>query len=138
MKNILKATTAILLFMSITFIACEEKHEDNGQDTEAPTINIISPTATDSYMSGDTVSIQANFTDNDQLHEISASLTRTHNGQTEEVWTYSTHSHTTEFTLSETYVVEVPGMHNEFELTVEASDHNGNSDSKTISFHVHM
>lgn len=136
MKNILNILLASLLLFSSFLVACSE--DENGQDNEAPSINISSPNSANNYMSGDTVQIEAVITDNDQLHDISAVLTRTHNEETVEVWSYETHSHANTYTLSDTYIVEVPGLHNEFVLTVSASDHNENKGSETASFHVHM
>ncbi|MCB0538870.1 MAG: DUF4625 domain-containing protein [Bacteroidetes bacterium] len=123
------------LTANILLTACNED-TNNEQDTEAPAISISSPTATETYVSGDTLQITALITDNDQLHDLGATLTRTHNDETVEVWTYSNHSHGNTYNMRETYVIEVPGMHNDFELTIWADDHNGNMGSETVSFHV--
>lgn len=134
-KNKFGVLLVCFLTLNILLTACNED-TNNGQDEEAPIISISSPTTTDTYVSGDTLQIKALITDNDQLHDMGATLTRTHNNETVEVWTYSNHSHANTYDMSETYVIEVPGMHNDFELTIWADDHNGNMGSETVSFHV--
>lgn len=131
-------TKTILLYMAAamvaTFYSCDK--EENKTDTDAPVIEIIEPVIGTTYMSGDTVFIHASMTDNDELHEISALINRTYMGLTDTVWTFATHSHTASYDLYGYYVIEVPGMHNDFELFVTASDHNENESTQTFSFHV--
>lgn len=129
----------ILLLTSLTlFIACDENDDPNQTDTEAPVINIMSPTATSMYMSGDSAHIHVVISDNDELHEYSAVIERTHMGNTVEVWSDSGHEHTEQKMIHADYVIDVPGMHNDFTLRVTASDHSGNETSEEVSWHVHM
>lgn len=124
------------LFLVAILFSCNKDVEMT--DSTAPSITIMSPLATDTFMSGDTVHIHALITDNDELHEINGVLNRTNSGNTEEVWTYSEHSHTASFELHGMYIVQVPGMHNDFDLEIIATDHNLNEGSASLSFHVHM
>ncbi|MCD8528551.1 MAG: DUF4625 domain-containing protein [Chitinophagales bacterium] len=133
----MKTKTIIIVaaIFAVSIITSCNKNEDN-TDTQAPVIELIEPTSATTYMSGDTVFIHATITDNDELHEISSLISRTHMGVTDTVWTFDTHSHTASYDLYGYYVIEVPGMHNDFELFVTASDHNENESTQTFSFHV--
>lgn len=115
-----------------------DKTDEPMTDESGPAISLLSPTVDQTFTSGDTVEIRATVEDNDELHDVSAILTRTHNGSEVIVWEFDTHTHEQIYTLSYDYVVEVPGMHNDFELVIEANDHNGNLSTNTFSFHVHM
>ena len=128
-----------LLLASLTFfVACDEDDDHDHMDTEAPVINIMSPTSTAMYMSGDSAHIHVVITDNDELHEYSAVIERTHMGSTVEVWNESGHEHTQQKMIHADYVIDVPGMHNDFTLRVTASDHSGNETTDEVSWHVHM
>lgn len=131
-------TTIFILTLLLTMGLFSCGKDEPMEDDNKPVVTILSPSASDTYVSGDTVQIRAMITDNDELHEITASLNRTHNGSTEEVWTFDEHSHTGTYELVGSYVVAVPGMGNDFELTVNASDHNANMGAASVSFHVHM
>lgn len=135
MKTINFKYISLLGLLFSILLSCD-KNEGKNQDTESPIISILSPMEVSALMSGDTINIQARITDNDQLHDISASITRTHNEETVEVWNYETHSHDKVYDLYGWYVIEVPGMHNDFTLSVKASDHNGNEKTERIHFHV--
>lgn len=128
------------VFALLGLVACDkdEHNHDDHTDKTAPTINIISPVGTEMMMSGDTVKIQAEVTDNDELHEVSLSVTRTHMGNTEEVMHKHYHSHTDKLTITEDYVIAVPGMHNDFKFIIKATDHNNNLNTDTAHLHVHM
>ena len=109
---------------------------ESKDDTEKPGIQILSPTASESYLSGDTLPIHIVVSDNDELHNISAELRRTQNGSTIGVWDVMTHSHEQEYHIEDEYVIVVPGANSVFELTVTASDHNGNENTLSYSFQV--
>lgn len=123
------------LVLTSLLYSCDEK-EGQKQDNISPEIEILSPSIANTYLSGDTVYIQAKITDNDQLHEISAFISRKHGASIDRVWNYETHSHNEVFDLLAWYVIEVPGMHNDFTLSITASDHNGNEGNKEFHFHV--
>lgn len=133
MKN-LTLITLLLISLTITLFSCDEKPEDT--DTTPPTIVIHTPNASQTFMSGDTVNIHIEVTDNDEIHEIAASLNRTHMGATVEVWHVHAHPDAASHTLNAQYIVEVPGMHNDFVLEVVSDDHTGNSKTETFEFHV--
>lgn len=122
------------LVIGLSFILACGKDEPV-VDRDVPVITLMSPSAA-MYMAGDTVYIHAEASDNDELHEIGAKIERTHNGSTEEVWTYDTHSHTASYSLHEMYIVEMNGAHNDFKLNITVSDHNANVATKEFSFHV--
>ena len=122
------------LILLLSLASCES--DDPMEDEEKPSINLISPTMDDMYMNGDTVYIQAEIADNDELHEISGKITHTHMGVSTEVWSLDTHSHLDTYILKDMYVIDVAGMHNDFTLELEVSDHNGNVGTKEFHFHV--
>lgn len=130
-----KLMMLLSVLLSALLFSCE-KNDGNNQDTESPLILILAPTITQTYASGDTVHVQVRITDNDQLHDIFASITRTYEGATEQVWSIETHSHDDVFDLLGWYIVEAQGMHNDFVLSITASDHNGNEDTEKFEFHV--
>lgn len=123
-----------IMAIGVFFIMSCEKDEVI-VDKDIPVITLMSPMAS-MYMAGDTIQIHAEISDNDELHEIIGKLERTHMGLTDEVWTLDTHSHTKTYSLHDTYIVEVNGMHTDFKLTLTVSDHNGNVGTKEFTFHV--
>jgi hypothetical protein len=134
MKNSIIYKSILSLVILVSMLSCGKN--ESKDDTEKPGIQILSPTTGESYLSGDTLPIHIVVSDNDELHDISAELTRTHNGSTIGVWDVMTHSHEQEFHIEDEYVIVVPGANSIFELTVTASDHNGNENTLTYSFQV--
>lgn len=131
-----KVNIILGLTLVISLFSCTKDQEMI--DSSGPSVNIVLPLSTDTFMSGDTVHIHALISDNDELHEINGILNRTHNGLTEEVWTYAEHSHSSSYEVHGVYIVQVPGIHNDFQLEISASDHNLNEGAASVSFHVHM
>jgi hypothetical protein len=104
-------------------------------DTEKPVIAIAEPTANDTISLASTDSIHIEFTasDNEELHEVSVSVTNSAGSSflsgTEDVdnAVYAYHKHF----LPTGITSPTP-----FTLRVDASDHSGNEESKTVTFIV--
>lgn len=130
----LKHIISLTLIIGMGLVGCEK--DPAMIDEDVPVIDLISPNSGAMFMDGDTMQIHAEITDNDQVHEIMAHITREHMGQIDTVWTLLTHSHVSTFSLYESYIIETSGMHNNFELVITASDHNENLGEKTYAFHI--
>lgn len=59
----------------ILLAACESGGPDDNGDHELPVIQVIYPNQNAAWHIGDTVSIQANITDNDELNQLYVSVT---------------------------------------------------------------
>ncbi len=128
-----------LAALAILFTSCEKDDkpttEDPKVDKEAPVITFLAPDTT-SYMSGMTMPIKFTVTDNDELHEIHLSVTNITDAK--ELLHFEMHQHGQSATIDTSLVIPAGGMHREFEIKAEASDHNGNESEKSITKHIHM
>lgn len=127
MKNTLKILPALLAFIALT-ISCSKEN-----DTEAPQISIISPLATDVYVVGDTINIQVQITENDELHHIEADMFR---NVTQKVWSRNAHSHEKIYNINDAYIVQEADTQSTFKLQVLADDHNGNANTVSVEFEI--
>lgn len=122
---------ALIAIGMLTGIASCKKESD----TEKPVIAIDEPTANDtiSLSSSDSVHVEFTASDNEELHEVSVSVTNSAGtsflSDTEDVdkSVYAYHKHF----LPTGITSPTP-----FTLTVAASDHSGNEESKTVTFIV--
>lgn len=105
-------------------------------DEDVPIIKLLSPSSDPLISNGDTLQIQAEISDNDELHQIKAFITRQHSGLLDTVWQLNTHSHTNTYDLYDTYIVEALGGNNRFELVIIASDHNENEGRESLTFNI--
>lgn len=123
-----KKLVLIALF-AIGAIAC--KKED---DSENPVITIYTPTAGQEFESADSVTINFKAEDVD-LHEVGFTITKTSDNSV----LYNSpaaHTHDNPLVFNEKFKIVVPA-HTDAKLTVTAEDHNGNTASKSVNFHIH-
>lgn len=129
----------ILATVAMFLIACEKddgvSSTDPMEDKSAPVITFISPDTTN-YMSGMTMPIKFSVTENDELHEIQ--LTVTDLSTSNQLMILQMHKHGQTATIDTSMVIPSGGMHRDFEIKAEASDHNGNEAIETITKHIHM
>jgi len=130
----IKLIIVFSVLFNLFLTACSKS--ESKQDTEGPEITIYQPSIEDNYLNGDTLRVLAAISDNDELHDISANIVRVNKGVSEEVWVLESHSHLETYDLFGWYVIEVEDEYNEFELSISASDHNGNVSTKKFEFQV--
>lgn len=106
------------------------------KDTEAPKITIFKPANKAEFEKGDTVFIEIQVTDNDEMHEVEVHIHR--KSTNEEVFHLERHAHSKEVNINTYWVVPNDlGLDEKFELEVEAEDDAGNKSKKVHEFHVH-
>lgn len=128
-----KLIFSLLFLASFSVILSSCKKDEEETDTNAPLITVSSPSESAMFMNGDTVFIKANVTDA-SLHELLVKIQNT--GTSEVVFTATPVVHDlTEYNL-DTYWVSNVSDHSNMLLSIEAIDHNDNSSSKTVHFHV--
>jgi len=127
MKNI-QIIIVVFSFLLI-FAACEKE-----TTPPSPTVHVHQPTAGTTYNSGDTVWIEAHYTDEDELHECHLDVKNTTSDTT--FLHVHAHSHGTSYEI-DTFVVVTASMHSDFQLTAMGTNHNSLSTTETVDFHVH-
>lgn len=102
---------------------------------EPPTVTIISPTAAGGvYMSDSTVNLHIEFTDDDQLHELSVEIVR----EVDSLTVFHMHAHPDAATYSLNMdTVFTTAEPSNFVITATATDHDDAMTTDTESFHVH-
>lgn len=103
------------------------------EDVDAPVIQILSPQQGMSFESRDSVEIRVIFHENTQLHETGVWLWEA--DSKDYVANFLFHSHDTILEVNPKFYFPV-GTPTNLELEIDASDHNGNSSSKTIQFQL--
>lgn len=133
MKTIKFATIA-LFSAAVIFTSC--KKDENG-DTEAPTVMITltaSDDTTGAYHNGDTLHFHIHVTDNEEIHEVSTTITREADGS--EQLHFHAHPEAATFMKDTMYIIST-STHSDFTVEVEASDASENMKTATASFHSH-
>ena len=124
---------AILLFG--IFIHSCDKDDEAKIDSEGPEMNLIKPSSDSTYFSLTNLPVVVNITENDQLHSMAVKISRDKDSSI--VFSKHTHLHYQSY-LYETSML-LPVVEDSLELfTIEllATDHAGNSNSKTINVRV--
>jgi outer membrane lipopolysaccharide assembly protein LptE/RlpB len=127
-----KLLSALMLGAALAFTTACHKHEHNEDDTTTPDVNITSPDA-DASLQG-AVSIKGEVTDND-LHELSITITREDNGTEVFKKTPSVHSKQS-YTIDETWTPSGISAETTMVLTVVVEDHKPNSRTYVRKFKV--
>lgn len=129
MKNTISILTiAFLAFGAMT--SCNTTEEN-----EAPTVTIMSPLSSGNpYMSGSTIMLHVEATDDDELHEVAVSIVREHDNT--EVYHSHAHPDANTYTLHEDTVFTTT-EHSNFIITATASDHDGEEVTATETIHMH-
>lgn len=129
----MKKTFSILTIAAIaaaTLSSCTKTEEN-----EAPTVTILSPKAENNpYMSGTSMNIQVEFSDDEELHELSIEVVRAHDGA--EVFHAHPHSHTKTYTFNVDTVLTTT-MHSDFTITATGTDHDDKITTVTETIHMH-
>jgi hypothetical protein len=121
------------LFLSIiiiaAFLACKKE-----ADSENPIITIYTPTASQEFESADSVTINFKAEDVD-LHEVGFTIVK--KGTTDTLYSKpAAHTHDNPLIVNQKYYIPVTA-HTDATLIVNAEDHNGNTASKSVNFHIH-
>lgn len=128
MKNII--SIALLSILSTVISSCNTTEEN-----QAPVVTIISPKASNNpFMSGNSVNIHIEFTDDDELHEMSIEVVREHDGAI--VYESHPHQHATAFTFNIDTVLTT-AMHSDFTITAIGTDHDDLITTVTETIHMH-
>lgn len=116
-----------LLFAMLVFatVSCKKEAEE---DVTPPSIQIISPENISEWNREDSVLIDILIEDAD-LHEYQITITK----DDEQSYEFKAHTHQKSVKFQRSWYPFFKGIHT---LTVKASDHNGNKDSKEILFTV--
>jgi hypothetical protein len=122
----------ILLFGSILLLSvCASCHHHDDNDTVAPTLSILSPTA-DASLTG-TVSIAGTTADEKSLHEISIVVTNDSDGA--ELFKAEPEVHNkANYSISEVWAPSGLGAETPVTLTVTVEDHGENKTVQTVKF----
>ena len=129
MKNIKYLLGALAL---ILMTSCE-KEVVPPEEPLGPVIEILSPAASTSFDSGETLVLEARISMEGGLHEYLVTLTNMTTN--EEVDSWSAHSHDEEINFREEMLLDIQD-HYEWKLEVSASDHNGNTSQSSVLFYV--
>lgn len=132
-----KQTALILLAMGVlvTQTSCKHDDHDHSDDKEAPTVTVFQPSQTKQYQIGDTVWMDFEVKDNEDVHEVKWYLIRR---DADTVYSNKRHQHAKTIRVQNTYYV-LPGttpLPSTFDFNVIAEDDNNNITNKTISFEV--
>lgn len=132
MKNkFILATLALTL--ALTFIySCKKEDEE---DHQKPVIMILKPSMNDTFSltTSDSIPIQFNTSDNDELHEVTVNVK---NAGGTSVFTKSLDVDEKSLAFSHFFKPGSLSASSMFTLTVEVSDHHLNTDLKTVIFYV--
>lgn len=125
----MKKIITIIAIISITTIACKKE-----SDSENPVITILSPATNQEFESADSVTINFKVEDVD-LHEVGFTVIK--KGTTDTLYFIAaSHTHDNPLIINQKYFIPVTA-HTDATLIVNAEDHNGNTASKSVNFHIH-
>jgi len=128
MKNIISITALSIFIAGIS--SCNTTEEN-----QAPVVTIISPTAANNpYMSGNSINIHIEFSDDDELHEVSIEVVREHDGAI--VYESHPHEHAMSYTFNVDTVLTTP-MHSDFTITAIGTDHDNEQTTAIETIHMH-
>ncbi|HYC28173.1 MAG TPA: DUF4625 domain-containing protein, partial [Chitinophagaceae bacterium] len=109
------------------FAACKKDKGDN----QEPMIDVTSPLGNQQINGGQTVSVNATITDNDELHEVHLTVINTTTQA--EVVHFHNHVDVQTYNLNETFVAAAGVT---YEIKVEADDHSGNHAEVEFTIHA--
>lgn len=111
------------------------KNDNNSSGTSPIDIVINTPITGSVYHLSDTVFVNAKISDAANVHEF---LVKIKNNTINEVaLSWTEHIHSDASIVLDTFWINDVGHHSDMELTVSASDHEGNYSEKNVSFHCH-
>lgn len=138
----MKTRLVTLFIAAVLFTACEKDDDPTlsapQMDTEKPKITLVTPNDSTHAMGGMAMSIVANISDNDELHEYHLSVENvTDPANPNEILHIHKHEHGQNAVI-DTSVVISSSHHQDYHITIEASDHNNNTETLVYHKHVHM
>jgi hypothetical protein len=105
-------------FAALLFCSC---HSDSIDD-QKPVVTITSPTNGQVFTAGQTVTISANITENDEIHMVHLHVINLPSG--DHTILFEEHPDAKTYTLNKTFTAAA-GI--TYDITVDAEDHSGNS-----------
>lgn len=138
MKPTIFKLTAIIITTAIITLASCKKDDDNNNPNPEPgvTLNITSPKASDMYGLGDTVWMRTNASWTNQFHGCEVRIRNISDGN-KEVFKAEWHMHGTTASV-DTFWINNVSNHSNMELEVDMiKDHDGNKETKKVTFHCH-
>lgn len=127
------STLILAVIISVGFTACNK--EDGPIENQGPGITIVEPSsANNPFISGQSMRIRVDFTDDEELHEMEVSVVRQHDGA--EVFNRFTHNHST-LAIIMVDTVLTTAMHSNFVVTARATDHDGKMTTATETIYMH-
>ncbi|MFX3625936.1 MAG: DUF4625 domain-containing protein [bacterium] len=139
-NKITTLVTIMLLFATTAFVSsCNKSDDDNPDPT--PTDNfstkVTSPEEGKTFHSGATVKIEAEISDDKELHGYAVRIINKSMNDTEVFKSEHRHMHAKSYTISETWVNNVT-HHSDMQLQIIAYiDHEGTERVQTVDFHCH-
>ena len=131
----MKKTISILTIAALIGAAFTSCNTEDPVENEAPTVNIMEPSvANNPHMSGQSMHIHVEFSDDEELHEAMVSIVRQHDGA--EVFHHHIHEHSQTATVMADTVLTT-AMHSDFVVTATATDHDGETTTATETIHMH-
>lgn len=125
----MKQLILIPILALIIITSCKKEN-----DTENPVITIFSPTASQEFNASDSVYINFKVEDAD-LHEVGFTVVK--EGTTDTLFDYpASHVHDSPLVIDQKYKIDVT-THTDATLIVNAEDHNGNTATQSVNFHIH-
>jgi hypothetical protein len=121
----MKKKLIFIALFAIAFIACKKE-----TDTDNPVISISSPTEGQMFSNGDSALVAFTITDSD-MHGFEFVITNTSTNDT--LFEAEEHAHMN-VTFSNKY--KLPDVATPMKITIIGEDHNGNTSSKSVSFHT--
>lgn len=120
-----------ILVATLLLASCEE-NEVPIPTSDAPTVSILSPAASDSaFASGDPILIQVQFDDDDELHEMLVTVIRLHDGAM--VFQQHLHQHGSHYRWINTLNLNTT-IESEFEVRAIVTDHELQRSTDTVVF----
>jgi hypothetical protein len=116
-------------------VGCKHDDHDHSDDKEPPTVSIFQPSQSKQYQRGDTVWMDFEVKDNEDVHEVKWYLIRR---DADTVYSNKRHQHAKTIRVQNTYYVlpESTPLPSFFDFSVIAEDDNSNVTEKTIGFEV--
>ena len=131
----MKTSTFLFLTIAILIFGCEKNEPcsiENG-----PEITIISPTSQDMPATGSTIEINANITDDDQVHDVTINITSDYSPSPAAIEIFFDHIHNTSFNIDTSFIADIPsGSMANYTVQISAEDMLGNNRSNSVTFHV--
>lgn len=125
----IKFISLLATALVISFTSCNDGHDDE----TGPLITLTEPTDEQDFAIGDTIFIQGDVSDNEELHEFMMVLYKEESGDT--VINYMPTVHEMPNFHIDTFFVPNDTIHIHFHLNMEAWDHDNNKTELQYTLH---